>query len=1040
MRPTLALLLLGTLAAGQEKKWPDPETARRRFQLAPGLAVALWAQDPHVQNPVAIAFDERGRLYVAEDFRRHTSLLDIHMRREWLDDDLACRRHEDLVAYHRKRLGEKAKDWEIESERIRLVEDRDGDAKADSAVVFSEGYRNLGEGVGAGVLARGGDVWYTCIPNLWLLKDTDGDGKADVRKSLHFGFGVHLGANGHDMHGLRFGPDGKLYFSHGDRGFRVEAEGKVFDFPDGGGVLRCNPDGSELELVCVGLRNPQELAFDAYGNLFTGDNNISIAPDVGETCRWTYVVEGADYGWRIGYQFMPKGGAWCAEEQWRLEAGFQVPPVARLGHGPSGVTVHPGVAAIPERYRDHFFMCDYPGGVYAFRMEPKGAGFEMAGLHKFLWDITTPDVEFGPDGALYAADWVGLWDKTDKGRIWRLADPEAKDPAIAEVKRLIAEGMSKRPAPELLGLLGHRDQRIRQEAQFELAARKEAATLAMGLAKDAPRLARIHSVWGLGQLKAAEPLLPLLNDADPEVRAQAAKTLGGLRAPAPYEKLLDDAAPRVRYFAAMGIGKVGKREAFGSVVEFLRANDNADRFLQHAGIMALAGIGDVPAIVALRHDRSKAVRTAAVVALRKLRRPEVSAFVEDADPAVALEAARAIYDEPIPEAMGALVREIRSDSPERLLLRQVNAAFRLGRSDALAVVAAGRAFPAAVRQESMRILAEWDRPSGRDRLIGVWRPVAPRDRAEAARAAGPRLAEMFRGEPEVAAEAARLTGALGIDRARLRELARDPKAAGVARAQALAALGGLGEIELVAALLGDADAEVVREAVRWVPKAGLAGGAARLEKLAAEGALGVRQAAVTALGEMGADEALLRLFERGVPPALELEVLEAKRPALGGRVAARAAGDPLAGWRECLEGGDTRAGRVIFFERSDVQCVRCHTSGEAGGEVGPSLAKIGAQKTREYLLEAMVLPNRQIAEGWGQTAFQLENDSVEVGRVEKEDEREIHLLVADGKRRTIAKSQVKARKSALSAMPEDASKQLSKRDLRDLVEFLSQLR
>jgi quinoprotein glucose dehydrogenase len=1031
-----ALAAIAFLWAPQEARWPDPETARRRFQLAPGIEASLWAADPHVQNPVAIAFDERGRLYVAEDFRRHTSLLDIHMRREWLDDDLACRRHEDLVAYHRKRLGEKAGEWEVESERIRLVEDRDGDGKADAAVVFSDGYRALGEGVGAGVLARAGEVWYTCIPNLWLLRDADGDGKADVRRSLHFGYGVHLGANGHDMHGLRFGPDGKLYFSHGDRGFRVETEGKVLDFPDGGGVLRCNPDGSGLEIVCVGLRNPQELAFDAYGNLFTGDNNISIAPDVGETCRWTYVVEGADYGWRIGYQFMPKGGAWCQEEQWRLEAGFQVAPVARLGHGPSGVTVHPGVAAIPERYRDHFFMCDYPGGIYAFRMEPKGAGFEMAGLHKLLWEITAPDVEFGPDGALYAADWVGLWDKTDKGRIWRLAEPGAKDPAIAEVKRLIAEGMSKRPAAELLGLLAHRDQRIRQEAQFELAARKDWETL-RGALGAGDLLARIHAVWGLGQIGRSAPIAGLLGDLDPEIRAQAARTLGSLRAAAAYERLLADPSPRVRYFAAMGIGKAAKREAFGAVVDFLRANDGSDRFLQHAGIMALAGMGDVPAIAALRGDPSKAVRTAAVVALRKLRRAEVSAFVDDPDPRVALEAARAIYDEPIPEAMAALVREIRSDAPERLLLRQVNAAFRLGRAEALAVVAADRVFPAAARLEAMRILAEWDRPSGRDRLIGVWRPVQPRDRAEAARAAGPRLAEMFLGEPEIAAEAARLTGALGIDRARLRELARDPKAPGPARAQALAVLG---EVDLVASLLGDPDADVVREAVRWVPKAGLGDGVRRLERLAAEGALGVRQAAVTALGEMGADEALLRLFARGVPAALELEVREANRPAVAAKLAARDAGDPLADWRECLEGGDARAGRVIFHERGDVQCVRCHTSGEAGGEVGPSLAKIGAQKTREYLLEALVLPNRQIAEGWGQTAFQLESGAVEVGRVEKEDEREVQLLVSDGKRRTIAKSQVKARKPALSAMPEDAARQLSKRDLRDLVEFLSQLR
>ncbi|HEV3027941.1 MAG TPA: PVC-type heme-binding CxxCH protein, partial [Planctomycetota bacterium] len=393
MRRLVLLLLLALPAApAGAQETPDEEAARRKLKLAPGLQVSLWASEPMLANPVAISIDEKGRVFVAECHRRHTSTLDIHMRKEWLDDDLACRRHEDQIAYHERRLGDKAKEWKVESERIRILEDRSGKGRADWAVTFSDGYRDLCEGIGAGILVRGGEVWYACIPNLWYLKDTDGDGVADVRKSLLSGFGVHLGASGHDMHGLRFGPDGKLYWSHGDRGFHVETEGKTISFPDGGGVLRSNPDGSELEIVCTGLRNPQELQFDQYGNLFTGDNNISKAPDVGETCRWTYVVDGADFGWRIGYQFMDKGGAWCAEDQWKLEAGFQVPCVARLGHGPSGVTVHPGVAAIPERYRNHFFMCDYPGGVWTFEMKPRGASFEMIGLEKFVWELQAPDV------------------------------------------------------------------------------------------------------------------------------------------------------------------------------------------------------------------------------------------------------------------------------------------------------------------------------------------------------------------------------------------------------------------------------------------------------------------------------------------------------------------------------------------------------------------------------------------------------------------------------------------------------------------------
>src|SRR5882672_972668 len=557
----LLVCLLGSPAHPQET--PEQEAARKKLKLVDGVQATLWASDPLLANPVAISIDEKGRDYVAECWPRHTSTLDIHMRKEWLDDDLACRRHEDQIAYHERRLGDKAGEWKVESERIRLLEDKAGKGRADSAVTFSEGYKDLCEGIGAGILVRNGEVWYTCIPNLWSLKDTDGDGVADVRKALHTGFGVHLGASGHDMHGLRFGPDGKLYWSHGDRGFHVEAEGKTFSFPDGGGVLRANPDGSELEIVCVGLRNPQELQFDQYGNLFTGDNNISKAPDVGETCRWTYVVEGADYGWRIGYQFMDKGGAWCAEDQWRLEAGYQVPCVARLGHGPSGVTYHPGVAAIPERYRNHFFMCDYPGGIYSFEMKPKGASFEMIGLEKFMWGLQSPDVEFAPDGSMLVADWVGMWDKVDKGRIWRVADPERlKDAAVLQVKKLIAEGMSGRSKDELAGLLSHDDQRIRQAAQFELVAQKEAGVLANLTDRAWPQRVRVHAIWGLGQLKAKDPLLPLLGDADPEIARRPAKPrgcCGPLLASAASSPSLKDESRAAASSRGLGLGKIGKR-------------------------------------------------------------------------------------------------------------------------------------------------------------------------------------------------------------------------------------------------------------------------------------------------------------------------------------------------------------------------------------------------------------------------------------------------------------------------------------------------
>jgi len=332
---------------------------------------------------------------------------------------------------YKRKLGDHFKDYSVHSERIRLIEDTTGSGKADKAEVFADGFHNVADGIGAGLVTRNGDVWYACIPDLWKLRDTKGTGHADRRELLHHGFGVHVGFLGHDLHGLRFGPDGKLYFSIGDRGTNVKDCEKPIFLPDTGSVMRCNPDGRELEVYAMGLRNPQELAFDECGDLFTVDNNS----DAGDKVRCVYVVEGGDSGWRIGYQFGTAEGVrgpWMAEKmddpQWPGQAEFMAPPVANLVNGPSGLTYYPGLD-LPERYNKHFFLCDFRGtsgnsGIHSFECKPKGATFEMVDQHQFIWSVLATDVDFGMDCAIYLTDWVEGWEKPNKGRIWKVTYPE----------------------------------------------------------------------------------------------------------------------------------------------------------------------------------------------------------------------------------------------------------------------------------------------------------------------------------------------------------------------------------------------------------------------------------------------------------------------------------------------------------------------------------------------------------------------------------------------------------------------------------------
>jgi quinoprotein glucose dehydrogenase len=707
-------------------------------------------------NPVAFCLDELGRIYVAETHRQSKGVEDDRGHMDWLDDDLAAETVEDRLAYFWKRLGDKIWDYAKEQDRIVLLEDRDGDGHADASTVFADGFNAILEGTGAGVLARGGNVWYTNIPHLWLLRDEDGDGKADVRQPLLSGFGVRVAFRGHDLHGLTEGPDGRLYFSIGDRGFNVTTqEGKRLAYPDRGAVLRCNFDGSQLEVFATGLRNPQELAFDQYGNLFTCDNNS----DSGDKARWVYLVEGGESGWRMSFQYLSDRGPWNREKLWHPQHDGQpayiVPPIVNIADGPSGLAYYPGLG-LQEKYDDHFFLADFRGGaansgIRTFAVKPKGASFELIDSQEFLWSMLATDVDFGPDCAMYIADWVETWEGSGKGRIYRLADEnQQKSAVVQQVRSLMKDGFAVRTNDELIQLLAHPHRKIRLEAQFALARRTQAAVplLAKVALKNDNRLARLHAIWGLGQIgrkhkSVLNEVLPLLHDSDSEVRAQCAKVLGEADfdpAAGKLEALLKDAEPRVQFFAAQAYSRMGRGARPAPILDLLRENADRDPYLRHAAVMALSRLPETIDLAAFASDSSPSVRMGVLLALRRLSSPEVTRFLHDPVPQIIDEAARAINDVPIAGAMPQLAALAgRRGLSASTLYRVINGNFRLGTSEAaqsVASIAGDADAPAAVRVESTAALGDWAMPSGRDRVMGLWRPLPQRDAHVAAAAFG----------------------------------------------------------------------------------------------------------------------------------------------------------------------------------------------------------------------------------------------------------------------------------------------------------------
>lgn len=1088
----------------------EGELALKRFRVAKGLKVELAAAEPHLANPVAFCIDEQGRFYVAETFRLHAGVTDIRGHMDWLDEELAVKTVEERVAYMTKHEGKRIADYTKHSDRVKFLWDSDGDGKADKSTVFADGFNGVADGIAAGVLARKGDVYFANIPNLWHFRDTNNDGVADVKKSLSYGYGVRVGFLGHDLHGLRFGPDGKLYFSIGDRGSYIKnKEGKIVENRETGVVYRCDPDGANLEIFATGLRNPQELVFDQYGNLWTGDNNS----DGGDPARWVYVVEGGDSGWRVGWQFInsPNArGPWLAERMcypyFEGQAAYILPPLANIGNGPSGLTYYPGTG-LNDSFKDRFFLCDFRGGtgsgIHSIAVKPKGAGFEVTDRSDFIWDVLVTDGDFGPDGSFYLTDWVNGWNQTGKGRIYRVFDPETRNsPLVLETKKLIAEGFDQRSSDELAKLLAHADQRVRQEAQFSLAAQWTALQGFTKALQSDNQLARLHAVWGLGQIAGRFPsvdvLLPLLGDADAEVRSQAAKTLGDVRAEKAYDglvKLLSDAEARPRFFAAISLSKLGRKEAVPAVVEMLRANSDKDRYLRHAGVMALTTLADAKTLAQFAGDQNSSLRLAAVVALRRQESPAVADFLKDQNPWVVLEAARAISELPITAALpklAALIDDkdllaraeaasnaqrasqatLKKTKPEDetdvlvqpLLRRIVSAQFRLGtaaNASTLAAFALNSPAPSAVRAEAVTAFGDWAKPSGRDRITGLWRPYEKRDSGAATKVVQKNIDALLNNpSATVKLAAIKVATKLGIKEGENAAFAllNDSQQRGDVRLEALKALSSLKASKLADAVkiaLAASDEGLRNEATKIQARLKPSDATAKLRTTLESGTRGEKQSAFAALATIPGATAdqiisgwLDKLIAKQVPADIQLDLIAAAQQRQSQEVKdkltkferARPADDDLRSYRECQEGGNAEEGKKIFLERAEVSCVRCHKAGGEGGEVGPDLTKLGATKTREYILESIVYPNKHIAAGFENVLVTMKDGAIYAGLLKNETADEIEVNSPEDGILKLKKADIKERQRGLSGMPEELRQVLTKQDLRNLVEFLSSLK
>ena len=1085
----------------------DAELALQGFRLPEGMSGQLMAAEPLLANPVAFYVANDGSLYVCETFRQEVGVEDNRSHMNWLDNDLQLQSVEERLAMFRRYMGDDLPKWGAEQDRIRLLRDTDGDGKFDRDTVFASGFNDILDGTGAGVIEVNGRVYYTCIPKLWELQDSDVDGIADQHTPLHHGYGVRVAFRGHDMHGLTLGPDGRLYYSIGDRGYNViTKEGKRLHRPDTGAVFRCDLDGSNLEVFAYGLRNPQELAFDDSGNLFTGDNNS----DSGDKARWVYVVQDSDTGWRMYFQYEDDRGPWNRERIWypyqsdeqttAVQPACTLPPIANLADGPSGLTYYPGIG-LPDRYAGHFFMADFRGtagnsGIRSFAVKPKGASFELTDSHEFIWSILATDVDFAPDGSLYVSDWVNGWVGEGKGRMYRFAhDQHISEVAGASIPNMLAAGMTKTGHTELVGLLGHADRRIRQQAQFELV-RRDARTELFELAANSPQpIVRRHAIWGTWQIGLQSPddavaatsaLNDVLKTATDEDAAQVLKVLADITSRHSFNvaltstvraelrnriaSLLKSDNLRVAGFAAAAMGMIGESNDAGRLLQLLDRADNSDAVLRHQASIALWKLSQRhPGLLeSLSEHPGDAGRLALVVAMRRQQNPEVARFLNDANTSVIAEAARAINDEPIEAAQPALAALAKTPGlPDLVLRRVLNANYHQGQLEnavAVARIAADSNAPEAVRLIAARMLNSWNQPVTKDPVNGRWYPVTTdangyRSVTGLATAVQPHLAGMLAGSDKLRETAIEIASTLGIadivpTLQQFFSETNNPEALRVSSFRALAQLST--EIDaLLKAGRSDASEKIRMASLEIMVNRNSGDAIGALADTLESGTPSAQQRAIQLLALIRTDRSeqlLLSGFEKlnkgALPESCALDLLEAsttlgtsdlKSAVNTFRKRQQEAGNVLALWSECLEGGDAERGQEIFFGRSAASCRRCHKVNNSGGEVGPDLSKIGKEKDRSYLLEAIVDPNAKIAKGFETVIIITVEGKVHSGILKREDDMLVQLMTPQGALISIAKEDIDERANGQSGMPSDISKNLTRSEIRDLVQYLSTL-